>query len=230
MEQVLALCSDSALFAGVRQDALPGLLACLHAEAHTYARGETIAAKGERLDRMGVVLRGRVSTVYEDAFGGRSILDTVEAGQLFGDVFGCSCSPHSLVAVIAQTDALVLRLDTARVLAPCEQGCTAHTCLPRNMVGILAEKYIAQNRKMIHLCGRTTRRKLLSYLSECMDRAGGNPFPVPFTQQELADYLFLDRSGLSTELNKLKKEGLLRSENGQFSLQVSSCVGYDCDA
>lgn len=230
MQQVLTLCGHSPLFTGVARDELPGLLACLHAETRSYARGETIVAKGEHFDRMGVVLSGRVNTVCEDAFGGRSILGTIEAGQLFGDAFGCSANPASPIAVVAQTDVLVLRLDTACVLSPCEQGCTGHACLPRNMVGILAEKYVAQSRKMIHLSGRTTRRKLLSYFSECMDHAGGNPFFVPFTQQELADYLFLDRSGLSTEINKLKKEGLLHSKDGQFSLHMQPCAGYDCDA
>jgi CRP-like cAMP-binding protein len=43
-------------------------------------------------------------------------------------------------------------------------------------------------------------------------------FDVPFDRQELADYLEVDRSGLSAEIGKLRAEGILESHKKQFKL------------
>ena len=97
-----------------------------------------------------------------------------------------------------------------------------------DLLRILADKYVAISRKMVHLSGRTTRRKLLSYLSEQMRLSGGNPFTIPFNRQELADYLFIDRTGLSAEWSKLRQQGLLTEEKGTVSLNAVPCEGADC--
>ena len=65
---------------------------------------------------------------------------------------------------------------------------------------------------------RTTREKLMTYLMFQAKKAGSSRFEIPFDRQELADYLEVDRSGLSAEIGKLKKEGILSSEKNRFEL------------
>ena len=43
-------------------------------------------------------------------------------------------------------------------------------------------------------------------------------FEIPYDRQELADYLEVDRSGLSAEIGKLTRGGVLRSKKKQFEL------------
>ena len=43
-------------------------------------------------------------------------------------------------------------------------------------------------------------------------------FDIPYDRQELADYLEVDRSGLSAEISKLRSEGLLNSYKKHFEL------------
>ena len=47
---------------------------------------------------------------------------------------------------------------------------------------------------------------------------GSNCFTIPYDRQELADYLEVDRSGLSAEISKLRREGILQSEKNHFVL------------
>jgi len=49
-------------------------------------------------------------------------------------------------------------------------------------------------------------------------KAGSSHFEIPFDRQELADFLEVDRSGLSNEIAKLRREGVLESEKKQFTL------------
>jgi len=43
-------------------------------------------------------------------------------------------------------------------------------------------------------------------------------FDIPFDRQELADFLEVDRSGLSAEISKLRAEGVLESNRKHFKL------------
>ena len=38
---------------------------------------------------------------------------------------------------------------------------------------------------------------------------GGTHFTIPFDRQQLADYLGVDRSALSAEIGKLRREGVI---------------------
>ena len=229
MESYLDLYTQTPLFAGVEPQELLPLLECLQAQKRTCPKGTAIFAEGDPAHTLGIVLTGRVNTVYEDLLGGRSIIGAMKPGQLFCDAFACSTEQRMPVSVVAQVDSAVLLIDIQRVLHTCVHACRQHQRLTENLLHILADKYVALNLKMIHLSGRTTRRKLLSYLSEQMRLAGGGPFAVPFNQQELADYLFTDRSGLSTEWNRLKKEGVLKGQDGLYTLCAAPCAGADCD-
>lgn len=228
MEHYLSLYQNNPLFKGVPAEELLPLLECLKAKKRVCHKGSVIFAKGETARHLGIVLAGRVNTVYDDILGGRSIIGSMNPGQLFCEAFACTINRSLPVSVVAQVESTVLLIDIDLILHSCAATCKQHQQLNENLIHLLAEKYVSINQKLIHLSGRTTRRKLLSYLSEQMRFSGGRPFAIPFNQQELADYLFIDRSGLSTEWNKLKKEGILLSENGRYLLRITPCAGYDC--
>ena len=67
---------------------------------------------------------------------------------------------------------------------------------------------------------RTTRSKIMSYLSAEAGRLGKYEFDIPFSRQQLADYLAVERSGLSAELGKMRNEGLIDFHKNRFILNV----------
>jgi CRP-like cAMP-binding protein len=230
MEHYLSLYTENPLFEHVgREEVLP-LLQCMQAQKRVYGRGDWIFTEGEAAFQLGIILTGRVNTVYEDVFGGRSILDTMKEGQLFCDAFSCSSQQRMPVGVMAQTDADVLLISVERILHTCRKSCESHRQLSENLIHILADKYMAMSRKMMCLSERTTRRKLLSYLSEQQRAAGGAPFPVPFNRQELADFLFVDRTGLSGEWNRLLQQGYLHPAGELWSLTIPPASYFDAPA
>ena len=218
------------LFAGIPSESILPLLTCLQAQKRRYNKGQVIFHAGEKTTKLGVVLQGRVNTVCEDLFGNRAIIWSIGPNQLFCDAFSCTASQLLPVSIVTQCDSVVLMLEIDRILQLCNQNCPDHQRLMANLIPILAEKYTTLIQKVVHLSGRTTRRKLLSYFSEQAREAGGQPFTIPFNQQELADYLFLERSGLSVELNRLKREGKLEVKDGCFILHAPPCEGNDCGA
>lgn len=51
---------------------------------------------------------------------------------------------------------------------------------------------------------------------EEMVQQGSSRFTIPFNRQELADYLGVDRSALSNELGKMRKEGIIEVNRNQI--------------
>ena len=88
----------------------------------------------------------------------------------------------------------------------------------RNLVSVLANKILLFNDKVTHISKRTTREKLLSYLSAESLRQGALSFDIPFDRQQLADFLCVERAAMSVELSKLQKEGLLITNRNHFEL------------
>ena len=80
----------------------------------------------------------------------------------------------------------------------------------------------SRNRVLVEKAGilsrRTTREKVLSYLSTEAARHGSSSFRIPLDRQALADYLAVDRSALSLVLSKLKSEGIIDYDRNAFCL------------
>lgn len=84
---------------------------------------------------------------------------------------------------------------------------------------MLAGKNLLLNRRIGHLARRTTRDKVLSFLTEQARAAKSREFVIPFNRQELADYLCVERSALSAVLSRLRQEGLLAYRRSRFVLK-----------
>jgi CRP-like cAMP-binding protein len=206
------------LFADIGADDLGALLSCLSARRSAYERGAFIFVSGGDATRVGVVLSGGVHVVKEDYEGNRAILTRVGPGGLFGEAFACAGTKKLPVGVVAAEDSVILSIDMIRIVTVCSSACGFHAGLIRNMLRVLAEKNLSMMQKLEHITRRTTREKLLSYLSAAAKEAESAAFDIPFNRQELADYLSVDRSAMSAELSAMRRDGLLLYARNHFTL------------
>ena len=65
---------------------------------------------------------------------------------------------------------------------------------------------------------KTTREKLMAYLLDEAKRRQTAEFVIPYDRQGLAEYLGVERSAMSTEIGKLKKEGILDTRGSWFAV------------
>ena len=93
-----------------------------------------------------------------------------------------------------------------------------HASLENGYLTISAQKNLTLSRKILHTSAKSIRGRLLSYLSDQAIHSGSRSFTIPFDRQRLADYLNVDRSALSNELSKMRREGLLRVRKNHFEL------------
>ena len=209
-----------ALFTGIAAQDLETMLHCLGARRRCCAKGEIIVREGDGAGFLGVVLSGMVQVIREDYFGNRSMMAKLEAADLFAEAFALADVKTMPVTVIAVEESEVMLIDVSRITHTCAGACGFHQQMIYNLMRILALKNLACNQKIEVTSKRTTREKLMAYLMLQAKRAGASHFSIPFDRQELADYLEVDRSGLSAEISKLRREGVLTCVKNRFDLKT----------
>ena len=196
------------------------MLSCLGARTEAFPKEAFLLRIGDTAESIGVVLSGSVLIMQEDLWGNRNILSQVGPGQVYAAAFACAPGAVLNVSVMTETPATVMLLNVRRILTVCSSACEHHHRIIRNLLAELAEKNLLQNEKLTHMGQRTTRNKLMSYLSAEAQRLGRYEFDIPFSRQQLADYLAVERSGLSLELGKMQRDGLLTFRKNHFVLKL----------
>jgi CRP-like cAMP-binding protein len=159
-----------------------------------------------------------VQVIRIDYYGNRSILSEMGPSDIFGEAFACAETPSIPVTVIANEPCDVMLIECGHILHTCENNCGFHQQLIYNLMKDLAMKTLLFHQKIEITSKRSTREKLMTYLTMQAQKAGSSAFEISFDRQELADYLEVDRSGLSAEIGKLRREGILENEKNYFHL------------
>lgn len=206
-----------ALMQGLNEQEISLILNCLQAKIKKYEKGETIFQEGEKIEEIGIIFSGTVTVQRNDYWGNRSIVALLGELDVFGETFAC-LNQVSDVQVIAEEASEILFLQVNRVLTTCSSSCQFHNRLIRNLLEICARKNYHMNVKVDILSQKTTREKLLTFLSRQAIYLGKQQFEIPFNRQQLADYLSVDRSAMTVELGKLKKEGIIDFQKNVFTL------------
>ena len=208
------------LFRGVSPEEAERMLGCLNAVRRRYEPEERILWAGQAAERLGAVLEGKVHD--HPGRRGRRPDHSGRSGPRRVVCRGLRlCGRGDAACLGPGHDAL--RSPAYRTRSHCHRV-RGHLRLSfpavfANMLTVLADKNLFLNRRLGHLSKRSTRDKLLSYLEE---QAAGraDEFAIPFTRAELADYLCVERSAMSTVLSRLRAEGLVETRGRRFRLHT----------
>ena len=218
MKKYVDILKRTQLFSGVSDNEIATMLNCLQAQIRTYKKGEYVFREGEHIDNITVLVDGKLLVQHDDFWGNRNIVNIIRIGEMFGEAYVAPDSGALLNDVIAEENSSVIFFDIKRILTVCSTACRFHSMVVQNLFFSISEKNRNLVQKIGHMSKRSTRAKLLSYLSEESKKHNSNQFMIPFSRQQLADFLCVDRSAMSNELCKMRDEGLLQFEKNQFTL------------
>ena len=218
MEKHFSSLQGSTLFADIAEEDIQKLYGCLGAQEKSYPCESFIFHEGDEVKLVYFVLEGSFHIINEDFWGNRAIIETLNKNTLFGEAYVFSGRKQHLVSVIAAEDSTILAIEPRHLFDCCAQKCLCHEQLIKNLLCIVSEKIVRLTEKTGHIMQRTTHEKLLSYLSKCAQIEKSSSFDIPYSRQQLADYLCVDRSALSHELSKLQKCGMIRYSKNHFEL------------
>lgn len=219
MKKYIKVLKNTKLFSGVEEEEIEKMLVCLGAVSGTYKKGEYVLRAGEDVRSLAVLVEGNLHIQKDDYWGNRSIINRIAVGELFGEAYlspSGGTLPHDVIAV---EDSVTMFFDVCRILSTCPSACIFHSLTVRNLFFAISEKNRKLVTKLSYMSERTTRDKLLSYLSDEAKRQNSPNFTIPFNRQQLADFLSVDRSAMSNELCKMRDEGIVKFNRNSFILE-----------
>lgn len=218
IEKYADVLKQSSLFQGTDEKEIQSMLVCMSATEKHYAKGESIYRIGEQITKMGLLLEGSIHIQREDYWGNLSILNQITPGNMIGEAYALPNSTPIVNNVIATEASTILFMDVKKLMTTCSSACVFHMKMIQNLLMVLAGKNRSFAQKLGHMSQRSTRDKLLSYLSEQSMLAESSEFDISFNRQQLADFLSVDRSAMSNELCKMRDEGILKFQKNHFVL------------
>ena len=222
MRQYLSLLCQCPLFDRIGAEDLLKTLSCMNGQTTRFEKERRILHQGEAPRCFGVLLGGHAHVMSVDSHGNPTIVEAIVPGDVFAESFACAGVGTLPVSVVAIEDCDVLLLDHARVMTGCRNGCMAHSYLVTNLMRLIARKNVQLNQKLSIITRKTTREKLMAYFAQLQIRSGASRFVIPFDRQGLADYLGVERSAMSAELSKMKKDGLIDYRKNEFEILINA--------
>ncbi|MBQ1834110.1 MAG: Crp/Fnr family transcriptional regulator [Oscillospiraceae bacterium] len=211
-----SLLQHSILFQGLEPAEWEQALSALDVTERAYEENEMIFAAGDCTERMGLVLSGSVTIESGDIWGNRTVLSHIGAGQFFAETYAL-LGESMLVDVRANEGCRIAFLRLAALQSP-ERWAAK---LTRNLLSISARKNLTLSLRSFHTAPKTVRERVTAYLATAALRTGENEFDIPFDRQQMADYLNLDRTALSKELGRMRRDGIIDFRKNHFVLRRS---------
>jgi len=216
LEKYLNIIEKLPLFNGITREKIPQVLSLLNASVENFKKGQTISNEGDKVKRAEIVLFGNVQVFEQDYYGNRNLISDLTDGQLFGEALCCSETESFPYYIMAVENSTVLLFDCKILMS--QKGCAYGFCgqFMQNLLQIISQKSLILREKITLLSKRTTREKLMEYLLLESKKAGKREFDIPLDRQQLADYLGVDRSAMSSEISKLQKDGIIKTHKKHF--------------
>ncbi len=212
---------STAVFKGIDAPVLEEFRSIRALRTKPFQRGELILHSGDRTEEIGIVQSGSILIENIDPWGNRSILSSVSTGQVFGESYALSSEPL-MVDVVAKEDSLIVFVNIKRLLDESNAGKGWYGTFMKNLLSITSKKNMMLSLRIFCTTPKTIRARLLTYLSGLYLKNGSRTFVVPFDRQQMADYLNVERTALSKELGRMKRDGMLDWKKNSFTLLIDA--------
>ncbi len=218
MEKYINILKNCVLFNKLNEIQISTFLQTLNTNVKTYRKDEYIYYEGQEIESIGIILQGNVRVISTDYFGNDSIYSVLTVSDIFGEALFAIENKNMPFSIVASSDSKILFIRKDNLFSD-DTTTDESNIIVKNLICILAEKTLKFRQTLEHVTRRTTRQKVLSYLSHTAKSVGSDTFYIPFNRQQLADYLAVERSALSAELSRMQNENLIEYHKNKFTLK-----------
>ena len=203
------------LFKNIDREEASELIRRMRGEIIVCSSGQAILEESEerRGKQLFLLLSGMAQLVRYGEKGVRYMINYTLPGGVIGytDIYG-SVKNHRCFYIAGRRSTLL------RLTVDDEEGELSQ--FEKNLLGVIAVENERLVQKVDITSHRSVRGKILLYLAY-ESREKGKAFSIPLNRQELADYICVDRTTLSSTLSALQREGLLKTEKERFELYTN---------
>ena len=221
----LAALHKAYLFRGLDERDRAALTDCFAPKVKRFSKNETIHFTGDSIAHIGVILSGTARAYLEHVNGNQVVMSTLAPLSVFGEILASTRTQQSPVTVCATSDVTAAFIEYEKVCSMCTAACSAHMVFLQNMLKVIGDKYFQLFDRIGILREKTLRAKITAYFSELSGSGETAAVTIPFSKTMLADYLLVNRSALSKELNKMERDGLIAVDGRDVALSAELLRG-----
>ncbi len=204
------------LFENIENNEVLNLLQCIGIKTKVFKKNSSILKYSGKIDYLGVILSGNAVISKPDISDNKTIVEYLKMNDIFGHNIVCLGVNKSPVDITAQNECEVLFLPFEKVITPCPKLCPCHLQLIKNIMKMISKRNSILNDKIDIIGQKTTRDKILALLETY--KSDEKIFSIPYSREEMAKFLCVDRSAMSRELCKMRDEGILRFHKNHFEI------------
>lgn len=203
-------------FDNIKESNVKKLIVLLEAHTFKYKKGCEIFKTFKGENYIGIIIKGEAEIVKNDYKGNREIIEILKENNILGD--GISLLNSSEYEIIAKEDTELLLIDYKMLTNKNNIDKFYYNQFLLNIFQILSDKLKEKNERIKILSNKTIRNKLLEYFSVERSKTHSKNIYLPFTFNDLANYLVIDRSAMSRELKFMKEEGFIEIKGKRISI------------
>lgn len=193
------------LFSGFTKEELIQLFSTSKYWIKTYEKDQMIHIQNEVCHTMDIILEGEVTVQNMDVNGNVLTVHVFSARDILGANLLFSKRNLYPMSVVSKSKATLLQLDKALVLALCQRNVDFMTSL----LSEISDKTIILTDKINTISLKTIRQCIIDFLKYEHHMQKSDVIELGMTKKDLAERLGIQRSSLSRELNKMRKDGLV---------------------
>ncbi len=215
---IINLMKRSKLFQGLKDREIENISLFTVPVEKKFLKNQMIVNQGELVDQIGVLKKGTAVSMKYHRNGNVQILRTYNQGEAFSLDAVNTTILTSPVSILSRTDSIVIFFPYIKILKSDYISAHAKNRILANSSEILSNELIRLMYKIDVLSKRTLRERILTYLSLMSEKSCSGTFNIDMNQEQLAQYLCVNRSVLSKELNRMRKCGLINYKGKRFTL------------
>ncbi|HML37729.1 MAG TPA: Crp/Fnr family transcriptional regulator [Bacillota bacterium] len=209
---------SSKLFQGLSDSDIREICGLVAVADREFSKNQVIVNQGEPVSRIGILKRGTVISSKYHFNGNVQILRIYNRGEAFSLDAANTNLLTSPVTLTSQTDCAVVFVPYAKLVDSDVIRPEIKKTIMSNCSEILSNELIRLMYKIDVLSNRTLRERILTYLSLISERVGSDSFDIGMNQEQFAQYLCVNRSVLSNELNQMRKAELIDYKGKRYKI------------
>lgn len=183
-----------------------------------YTKDQWIIEPQQLVDHFSIVLSGKVNILHLFPDGSFSLMAALAAGEILGTDLICTRSRMAPYHAVAAVPATMISFPARLILEPgmLEESCRLEAL--GNLLTIISHHNMKKEYRLAILSQKGLRERIMTYLQMQSSKRHSSTFRIPFTREEMASFLCVNRSALSHELSLMEQEGLISFRKNVFTL------------
>ena len=218
MDKLIKTLKKSRLFSDIQEEKMAQFVMSLDGHLKKLVKGEYWTNESMKVEELAIVMKGEFAVFRVFTNGRENLMHKLKAVSVAGLDIVCTANQRSPYDIRAVEDTLVFQFPWSTLAVPGKVDEDIRQIIMHNILRILSHENIRKTYKIEILMQKKLRDRIMTYLLIQKEKRKKDIFTIPYSREEMASFLCVNRSALSHELSMMAQDGLIRFSQNEFEI------------